>query len=137
MGGLFLGAWVVVVLWYVVGMIKAGETESEVVVTPEYFEVISAHGVRAPIGAITAVELREDIPDIGSKIRGYNSLTCVKKGEFEVEGMGAGRVYIFTDEGPFVHIFMGDQFVIIGLEDPAHTRQLHQELLNVWQRRMQ
>ena len=104
MGGLFLGAWVVVVLWYVVGMIKAGETESEVVVTPEYFEVISAHGVRAPIGAITAVELREDIPDIGSKIRGYNSLTCVKKGEFEVEGMGAGRVYIFTDEGPFVHI---------------------------------
>lgn len=125
---LFLAAWMVFVLTYVVNMIRAGERESVVSVTPEHVSVESAHGVRIPIAAITAVELKDEMPKIKRKVRGYNSFSCVRKGEFKLEGMGVARIYIFTRNGPFLHISMGSQFVIIAFEDPAKTRRLHDQI---------
>ena len=69
---LLLAAWMAFVLTYVVNMIRAGEKESVVSVTSEHVSVESAHGVRIPIDAITAVELRNEMPKIKRKVRGYN-----------------------------------------------------------------
>ena len=60
---------------------------------------------------------------------GYNSFSCVRKGEFKLEDVGVCRIYVFTRDGPFLHISMGSELVIIAFEDPAKTRQLHEQIV--------
>ena len=129
-GAVIVIAWVAFVLSYIIPMIRSGETESVVSVTPQHVHVHGAHGVRIPMDAITDVELKPDMPRAGRRVHGYNSVTCVKKGSFEVEGMGVGKTYIFTEDGPFLYVFAGDQFTIIGFEDPEKTRQLHDRIVS-------
>ena len=125
---LVLAAWIILVIPYIVRMIRAGETQSPVVVTSQFVEVQSAHGIRIPLHAITHMELKDEIPKIRRRVKGYNSLSCVKKGQFKLEGMGIGNIYIFTREGPYLVIFMGDQFVIIAFKDPDRTRHLYEQI---------
>ena len=109
-------------------MIRAGEKESVVSVTSQYVDIQSSHGVRIPLNAIINIELKDEIPKIGRKVRGYNSFSCVRKGEFKVEGMGVGRIYIFSKKGSYLYIFAVDQFVIIAFENPDKTRQLYEKI---------
>ncbi len=127
---LLLVVWVIFVVAYVARMIQAGERESIVTVTSQFVDIRSAHGVRIPIDAITEIALRDDMPKIGRKVRGYNSFSCVKKGEFKLKDMGVGRIYIFSKEGPYLHVFAGDQVVIIALKDPGRTRQLYRQIVS-------
>lgn len=127
-GVLILAIWVIFVGSYVFRMIRAGERESAVTVTPDFIEVQSAHGVRIPIGKISDIHLKEHMPKVGRKVSGYNSFSCVKKGEFKLEGMGTGKIYIFTRQGPFLHIYTPDQAVIIAFRNPAKTKQLYAQI---------
>ena len=111
-------------------MIRAGERESPVTVTPQLIEVHSAHGVRIPMSAITGIALKDHMPKVQGKVSGYNSFSCVKKGEFKLEGMGIGKIYIYTRQGPYLHIYAGDQVVIIAFEDPAKTKQLYEQIVS-------
>ncbi len=125
---LLLAAWLFLVIPYIFNMIRSGEKESEVIVTSQYVEVISGHGIRIPLEAVTAVQLKDEMPEVKRKVRGYNSFSCVKKGQFKLEGMGIGRIYIFTRAGPYLYIFSGGQFTIIAFEDPDKTRRLYEDI---------
>ncbi len=111
-------------------MIRAGETESAVTVTPQTLVVHSAHGVQIPIDAITKVELKDSIPKVGRKVSGYNSFSCVKKGQFKLAGVGVARIYIFTRAGPYLHISTGGELIVIAMSDPAQTRSLYEQILS-------
>ena len=130
-GVLLIALWVIFVGLYVFRMIRAGERESPVSVTPEWVEVQSAHGVRIPMSGITDIALKDRMPKVQGKVRGYNSFSCVKKGEFKLEGMGVGKIYIYTRQGPYLHIRAGDQLVIIAFKDPARTKQLHEQIVSL------
>lgn len=128
-GLLLLAAWVIFVVVYVVKMIRDGEKEADVIVTSHFIDIQSSHGARIPLNAITEIELKENMPQVGRRVRGYNSFTCVKKGEFELEGMGVNKIYIFSNEGPYLHIYAEGQVVIIAFEDPGKTRRLYEQIV--------
>ena len=122
--------WVIYMVNYVVKMIIAGETESNVVVTSQYIDIQGDHGVRLSMNAITNIELKNAIPKIKQRVWGYNSFSSAKKGKFKLKGMGVGRIYIFTSKGPYLYLSMGEEFVIIGFKDPDNTRQLYEQIVS-------
>lgn len=69
------------------------------------------------------VSLRETIPSV-SKVVG-TSFGSLKRGVFDVEGLGRGHLYIETDRGPYLYIMLKDSFIIISYKDPEKTRGLY------------
>ena len=122
--------WAIYMVNYVVNMIIAGETEPNVVVTLQHIDIQGDHGVRIPMDAITNIELKSAIPKIKQRVWGYNSFSSAKKGKFKLKGLGVGRIYIFTANGPYLYISMGEEFVIIGFKDPDKTRQLYEQTVS-------
>ena len=100
MGICLFSVWIVFVAIYVTKMIIDGEEESIVSVTEDYIDIGPDHGVRIPWHTIIRVALINDVPGFGRRIRGSNSFGSAKKGAFEIEGVGVGRVYVFTEAGP-------------------------------------
>lgn len=101
--------------------------ETEIIVADNYFQVTGMYGDKFLYDDITRIELKDTIPEINTKTNGA-SWSSVKKGNFELEGLGKGKLYIFTEEGPFLFIKTKDSFVIINYKNESQTKQLYEDI---------
>jgi hypothetical protein len=101
--------------------------EMEIIVADNYFQVTGMYGGKFQYDDITLMELKDEIPKILSKTNGAD-WSSVKKGNYEVEGLGEGKLYIFTDVGPFLFIKTKDSFVILNYKDENKTKQLYEAI---------
>lgn len=77
---------------------------------------------------IKGVTLKDSIPAVGTKTDG-SGLGDVKKGSWNVEGMGNCRLFIMSASGPFVVMDTSGGYVIISCKDAQKTRALYEDLL--------
>ncbi len=92
-----------------------------------YLKIDGFYGLNLPLSEIKEISLEDKMPPVMNKANGFDA-GPVKKGAFEVEGLGRGRLLIHSPRGPFIFIFTSDSFVIINFKDPERTGKLYEEL---------
>ncbi|MBH1939998.1 hypothetical protein I5677_03690 [Mobilitalea sibirica] len=123
-----LGAIILVgVTIFLVVLYNSTKKETEIVISDEYFEVQGMFGATYYFDDIEVIELRDTIPKITRKNNG-SGLGEVKKGDFEVEGLGSGKLFILSKEGPYIYVQTKDSYVIINYKDQTKTKELYESL---------
>ncbi len=104
-----------------------GQISSRIEVNPEGIVISGIYGTIIPAEEITGVSLENEMPKI---LRRNNGLGYgeIQKGHFTLEGLGRGRLYLESREGPFIHIFTTGSYTIINYKDPARTEALYRSL---------
>lgn len=93
-------------------------------------DALVVHSVRYgrafPRPEIKGIERLDRLPPI-RKIRGY-SMGGSLRGQFQVEGLGAGLVFAERRRPPFIVVHHQDGFVVFNLDRPGATEALYEEL---------
>ncbi|MBX2801100.1 MAG: hypothetical protein KTR31_25695 [Myxococcales bacterium] len=79
---------------------------------------------------ITEVTLLEQLPPIRRRTNGF-ALGGTLRGHFQLDGLGAGRLFLQRDKPPFVLVRTSLGYVIFNAEEPARTRELYEALRGV------
>jgi hypothetical protein len=125
-----MGSISIVTVGVIVGALYTGSTENEVKVEANHLIVSGMYGVEWPIEEINNVELLEELPEVIMRENGFSSEN-VRKGKFRLEEpYGQGRLFIKGDEGPYLYINFGDDFVILNREHKEETISLYERLVN-------
>ena len=88
-------------------------------------------GVTQPLSGIRKVELKEDAPVDTYKTNGMG-IDDIRRGSFDVEGLGNGRLYAHLSQKPFIYITTDTSFIIINFKDSTKTQQLYDEIMKNW-----
>lgn len=72
---------------------------------------------------IKDVFMKDTIPP-ASKIVG-TGIGSLRRGSFNVEGLGNGHLYVETDKGPYLYIILKDSFIIINYKDAEKTKGIY------------
>ncbi len=113
---------------YFIYMNKNFKVDTEIVVTDTTVEVMGMHNGIYELSSVSSVELKDTLPEILEKTRGA-AIREVKKGDFKLEDLGLCRLYLTSEEGPYLYIKVNDFYVIINYKDRARTEALYQEIL--------
>lgn len=112
-------------------MQRSRNTEHEVAVDSQNLVVSGTFGVTQPLSGIKKVELREDAPVVTYKTNGMG-IGDIRRGSFDVEGLGNGRLYAHLSQKPFIYITTDTSFIIINFKDSTKTQQLYDEIMKNW-----
>ena len=121
------GAVIIGVAAFLIYMNKNFKVDTEIVVTDTTFEVMGLHNGIYELSSITSVELKDTLPNILERTQGA-AINEVKKGNFKLEDLGLCRLYLISDEGPYLYIKVNDFYVIINYKDKTRTEALYTEL---------
>lgn len=108
-------------------MQRSRNTEHEVTINSQNLVVNGTFGVTQPLSGIKKVELREDAPVDTYKTNGMG-IADIRRGSFDVQGLGNGRLYAHLSQKPFIYITTDKSFIIINFKDAIKTQQLYDEL---------
>jgi len=101
----------------------------KVTVGPRGFEVESVfYGQEYLWSDVTEIRLEPLLPRIEARTNGFAG-AGVLRGNFRVEGLGNGKLFVEQGTSPYVVVRLRSGFVILSLETPEKTRALHAELL--------
>ena len=108
----------------------AGTRPPETTVSGETLSISGVYSTTVNRQDVVRVRL-EDRVTIGRKLQGFGGGRHLR-GFFEVDGLGRSRVFVSRGATPFLVIHTKTQPLVIGFEDPARTRALHDDLLQAW-----
>lgn len=95
--------------------------------------VTGALGTEWELDSIQAISLEDELPPIKICTGGL-STGNIKKGQFNLEQLGTGRLYVNTNVTPYLFILKEDDYIIINAKDPDVTREwfrlLEEEISN-------
>jgi hypothetical protein len=109
-------------------LLQGTKTEAEVILKDQTVEITGQYGKVYNLSDISEVRLADTIPAIGRKANGAG-LGDIKKGIWEVEGMGQCRLFIEAAGGPYILLTTSQENVIINFKDAQKTQDLYQTLL--------
>ncbi len=115
---------------FTIVLMNGTKQETEVLITNKQIEITGQYGVTYQISEVSEVRLESTIPKINRKVNG-SGLGDIKKGDFEVEGLGKCRLFIHAQSGPFVYILVEDSYTIINFEDGSKTEKLYEDLVEI------
>jgi hypothetical protein len=115
---------------FVIVLLSGTKQETEVLITDTQIEITGQYGVTYQISEVAQVRLESTIPNINRKVNG-SSLGSIRKGNFEVEGLGRCRLFIHAQSGPFVYILVENSYTIINFEDINKTEKLYEDLVEI------
>jgi hypothetical protein len=103
----------------------------KVEITPQTIGIKGMYGVTIPVSSIENITLEQGMPKVLAKTNGFNAGGTLK-GNFRLEGIGAAKLFVQSQAGPFIYIVtaQGDT-VIINYRDGQQTRELYHRLLDV------
>jgi hypothetical protein len=78
---------------------------------------------------VESIELKDSMPATGAKTNGAG-LGQVKKGYFDVGGIGNSLLFVHSDNGPFIFIDTKERMVIINYSDAEKTKTVYQDLMS-------
>jgi hypothetical protein len=113
---------------FVIVLFNSIKKETEVSITETQIEIIGHYGTTYQIQDVDEVSLEDAIPKINRKVNG-SELGDIKKGNFEVEGLGNCKLFIHSKSGPYVYILMDNGYTFINFEDSNKTQNLYELLL--------
>jgi hypothetical protein len=85
------------------------------------------YGQDYSLSEVTAVSLEPRLPRVLARTNGFSGAGLLR-GWFLVEGLGKGKLFVDTGNGPYLLVRLRDGFVILGFSDPAKTRALYEQL---------
>lgn len=132
---LFLGIAIAAVLIIVAGaaifltnLSNSTNEEATAVISADSVEFTGMYGATYEFSDILEISLDDTIPAAGYKYDG-SGLGEVKKGDWEVEGLGRCRLFVMSKNGPFVVMRTTDRYVIVNFKDSEKTKELYNNLL--------
>ncbi|MHB1314348.1 MAG: hypothetical protein ACYCX2_02545 [Christensenellales bacterium] len=123
--GILLMAGVIV---FVLQLIQGTKADAEVVFREGAMEITGQYGKTYNIADISEVRLYDTIGAIGRKVDGAG-LGDIKKGIFEVEGMGSCRLFLHAAGGPYLVVGTDGGYVILNYKDVEKTKNIYEELI--------
>ena len=108
-------------------LVNGTKKETEVIIQGNQIVFTGQYGVTDDLKEITDIQLKNDIPAIGMKVNGAG-LGEIKKGDYEVEGLGTCRLFIHTEKSPFIYMMVDGKFTIINFKDSTKTMAIYEEL---------
>ncbi|MEB1808576.1 MAG: hypothetical protein LPK26_15010 [Bacillaceae bacterium] len=84
-------------------------------------------GTEIAIEDVQVIELHASIPNIQRKVGGA-SMFNRKKGQFLLENLGRGHLYIHLNKPPFIYIESEDRYIYINSTDPTVTQEWYDAL---------
>ncbi len=122
-----LPAGFVVVVFMGVGFfLHAGVQEPDIFVKGDEITISGQYGLTA--GVISA-QLLDEIPRIKMKTNGLG-FGNVRKGDFRLEGWGTCRLFLQSDEGPYIKLETNKMVILLNLDAPGKTRDLFSQIQN-------
>ncbi|SHG26274.1 DUF3784 domain-containing protein [Ornithinibacillus halophilus] len=107
--------------------LASGFVDNDLKIESDYVEVTGFYGVEWDINSIERVELLEELPKVLIRTNGY-SFAGRLKGNFRLEDLGKGKLFINSDQGPYLLVVKGEDYFIINQEDETKTKQWFAEL---------
>lgn len=120
---------VVIIIGSLAGSMIFETRPVKVEITSQTIDIKGMYGVEIPVSSIENITLEEGMPKVLAKTNGFNAGGTLK-GNFRLEGIGAAKLFIQSQAGPFIYIVtaQGDT-VIINYRDGQQTRELYDKLL--------
>lgn len=124
----------VLVFGVVVAGIVAGNRESTVEIEGQQIRIEGIYSTRVDLEEVIDIRMEDSIPKVKSRTNGY-AFGDTLKGNFLLQELGKGRLYLHSDKGPFLYIMTEDSYTIINFNNPDKTRKLYDDLLEHWTRK--
>ncbi len=118
---------IVATLVIVGGMLIYGSIEQSVDVDKGKIEIGGLYGTTLDVSDIKGVFLIKELPKIQSKTTGFD-FANILKGDFKLDGIGDGKLFVNTGSPLFINIKYKDSFVILNFKDSIATRKLYNEI---------
>ncbi|MDO1450336.1 DUF3784 domain-containing protein [Rhodocytophaga aerolata] len=102
-------------------------------ITPQQISISGIYGTTEKMENIQEVKLLTAIPPIEWKKNGFG-YGDVRKGKFQLQEWGDGRLYLISDNPPFLYIKTADSYMLVNYKDSARTNQAYQSLYSNWKK---
>lgn len=105
-----------------------GSMTPTVAMKPDELQVKGVYGVRVPLKDIESIKLVDKIPAIKEKISGFSN-GKVLKGDFKIDEYEEARIYLQSQQGPYILITTkNSSYIIINYKNAARTRNVYQNI---------
>lgn len=114
---------------FIVPIFIFGGQETEIVVDQQEIKIKGMYGTTLAQADLLNVQLVDQIPRILMRTNGY-AVGSVLKGNFKVEELGNVKLYLMSDQGPYLIIQDQKTHYIVNYKDEQVTRTLYAEITN-------
>jgi hypothetical protein len=128
-GAIFALIIVAGVVIFVISLSGSTNEETQAVIGADSIEFTGMYGATYGFSDIAEIKLEDAMPAAGYKYDG-SGLGEVKKGDWEVEGLGRCRLFVMSKTGPFIIMRTAGGYVIINFKGSEKTRELYQSLVD-------
>jgi preprotein translocase subunit SecG len=121
---------IVVILVIIGGTLIYGSIEQSVEVGKDQIEIGGLCGTTIDMRGVSKVSIIDKLPGIQAKRTGFD-FANVLKGNFELEGLGDGKLYVNLGTPLFIEIKYDNTFVILNSRDTAATRATYKKIIEL------
>jgi hypothetical protein len=118
---------IVVIAAGVFWMISMEQKPTVFLVDENSLQIQGSFGVTVPLQDISGLELKNEMPAIGTKTNG-SGLGSHYKGEFTLQDGTKARLYVDASKQPFVSFVQGGTVFYINSDTPEKTQELYDQL---------
>lgn len=127
LGLLFAAAALVFVVYLMAGTAR----EADVLVQDGKLVITGQYGVTYQLIDLQEARLSNSLPAIGRKVNGAG-LSGVRKGDYEVEGLGTARLFLHSSSGPYLYLKVKDKWTILSFPDGGKTTAVLDRIRAAW-----
>jgi hypothetical protein len=115
------------VIVFLITLFDSTNEEPQTIIGADFVEFTGMYGAAYKFSDIHEIRLDDSMPAATYKYNGAG-LGEVKKGDYEVEGLGRCRLFVMSETGPYVVIGTTNGYVIINYKESKKTKELYQSL---------
>lgn len=105
----------------------AANKSSEVEVLKDSLKITGTYGKTISKESITEIKLIDNLPEIKMRTNGIG-LGKIQKGNYKLEGISRGLLFLENSDGPFIQITTKTSTVFINYKDDSKTTDLYNKL---------
>lgn len=105
----------------------AANKSSDVEVSKDSIKVTGTYGRTITKESVTEIKLIDNIPEIKMKTNGIG-LGKIQKGNYKLEGINKGVLFLENNDGPFIQITTKSYTVFINYKDDAKTLDIYKKI---------
>ncbi len=105
----------------------AANKSSDVEVSKDSIKITGTYGRTITKESITEIKLIDNIPEIKIKTNGIG-LGKIQKGNYKLEGINKGVLFLENNDGPFIQITTKSYTVFINYKDDSKTLDIYKKI---------
>lgn len=128
---LFVGAFVGFLILIMVGvssLIYLSSKPAQYSVQGDTLIISGLYGEKIRLSEIEEIVLKDRLPEIQFKSNG-SALGAIKKGNFSLKEIGQAKLFLDSDQPPFIFMDVGSGLRIMNTAEPEKTKELYEKLL--------